>query len=145
MRGNDGNFHERLRSEERIVVSSNRSFGITIAGVLALIGLVKLWTGAGGAPYWGSAAALVLTVAALAPAWLAPFNRQWARLGMVLYRVVNPVVMAVLFFLVVTPTAWLMRLVGKRPLSLDWEPDAPSYWTERRASPPRPDSMQQQF
>jgi uncharacterized membrane protein len=141
----DRNFHEQLAREQRIVGSSDRSFGITVAAVLVLVGTARLWSGAPGALYWLAAAALVLTVAALTPQWLAPFNRLWLRLGLVLYRVVNPVVMGAVFFLVVTPTALLMRLLGKRPLRLAAEPAATSYWLERRPPGPAADSMCQQF
>jgi len=141
----DRNFHEQLTREQQIVGSSDRSFGITVAAVLALVGAARLWFGTAGVLYWLAAAALVLAVAALTPQWLAPFNRLWLRLGLVLYRVVNPVVMAAVFFLVVTPTALLMRLFGKRPLRLAAEPAAASYWLERRPPGPAAESMRQQF
>ena len=48
-----------------------------------------------------------------------------------LHRVVNPVVMGVLFFIVITPVSLLMRLTGKRPLALEFEPEASSYWMTR--------------
>jgi hypothetical protein len=141
----DRNFHEQLAREHRIVGSSDRSFGITLAAVLLLVAAARLWSGAAGALYWLAAAALVLTIAALTPQWLAPFNRLWLRLGLVLYRFVNPVVMGAVFFLVVTPTALLMRLFGKRPLRLAADPAATSYWLERRPPGPAAESMRQQF
>ena len=54
-------------------------------------------------------------------------------------------VMGLLFFLVVTPIALLMRLFGKRPLHLETEPDAESYWIPRDPPGPEPDTMKQQF
>jgi hypothetical protein len=145
MRGNDGSFHEQLIRDERIVGPSNRSFGFTIGSVLALIGLAKLWSAAPSAPGWVVAAVFVWGAALLVPGWLAPLNRLWSKLGLVLYRVVNPVVMGVLFFLVVTPTALLMRLFGRRPLHLAREPGSSSYWSERRSATAGADSMRRQF
>ena len=67
------------------------------------------------------------------------------RFGLLLHRIVNPLVMALLFFLVVTPIALLMRLFGKRPLHLKTEPDAATYWIPRDPPGPEPDTMKQQF
>jgi len=67
------------------------------------------------------------------------------RFGLLLHRIVNPLVMALLFFLVVTPIALLMRLFGKRPLQLDSEADAESYWIPRDPPGPDPETMKQQF
>ncbi len=66
-------------------------------------------------------------------------------LGLLLGRVVSPIVMALLFFLVVTPTAFLFRLLGKDPLRLAAEPRAGTYWIERRPPGPPPDTMANQF
>ncbi len=76
---------------------------------------------------------------------LAPLNRAWARLGLVLHRLTNPLVMAVIFYLAVTPTALVLRLFGKDPLRRRFEPEAESYWIERRPPGPAPESMRHQF
>jgi Saxitoxin biosynthesis operon protein SxtJ len=73
---------------------------------------------------------------AIRPAILAPLNRLWFKLGMLLGRVTNPVVMGIIFFLVVTPAAFVLRLMGKDPRRRKFDPAAPSYWIERK--PPGP-------
>lgn len=145
MAGGTRNFHEALRREVAVEGSSDRGFGLTMAGVLALVGAVRLWHGAASGPWWLGGAALFLVLALAAPGLLRPLNRAWLRLGLLLYRVVNPVVMALLFFLAVTPMALLMRLFGKRPLGLAREPAAPSYWIPRTPPGPEPSTMDRQF
>jgi hypothetical protein len=113
-----------------------------------VLGLVALWPLLDGAPprWWlGGLAALFLVAALVRPALLAPLNRAWTRLGLVLHRIVNPVVMALVFYLAVTPTALLMRLLGKDPLRRRFEPEAESYWIERHPPGPAPDTMGHQF
>ncbi|MDD9928124.1 MAG: SxtJ family membrane protein [Rhodospirillaceae bacterium] len=90
-------------------------------------------------------AGVFLALAFAAPKLLSPLNRLWMRFGLLLHRIVNPLVMALLFFLVVTPIALLMRLFGKRPLHLETEPDAESYWIPRDPPGPEPETMKQQF
>jgi hypothetical protein len=53
--------------------------------------------------------------------------------------------MGILFFLVVAPIGLLMRLTGKRPLALEFDPPAKSYWIERSPPGPLPGSMKNQF
>jgi hypothetical protein len=58
---------------------------------------------------------------------------------------VNPIVMAFVFFGAVLPTGLIMRAVGKDPMRLKCEPDANSYWIERRPPGPAPESLKDQF
>ena len=63
----------------------------------------------------------------------------------VTFSVVTPVVMILLFYLTVTPTAILMRLFGKDPLRLRFDRAAKSYWIERVPPGPAPETMRNQF
>ena len=74
---------------------------------------------------------------------LHPLNRAWLVLGLLLHRVVNPVIMAVMFYGTILPTASLLRALGKDLLRLKREPQATSYWIPRK--PPAPGSMSKQF
>jgi len=95
---------------------------------------------------WASAvAAGFALVALLAPRLLRPLNQAWFRFGMLLHRVVSPLVMGLLFFVTVTPIGLLMRLTGKDPLRLRFDPAADSYWIDREPPGPPPDSMRNQF
>jgi hypothetical protein len=67
------------------------------------------------------------------------------KFGLLLGRFMNPIVTGLLFFLVITPMGVLMRIFGKRPLPLHFDPAAASYWIERRPPGPKPETMSQQF
>jgi hypothetical protein len=125
--------------------SSDRSFGLVFAAVFAVIGLLPLLRLE--QPRWwaiGIAAAFAL-LAVVWPDLLRPLNRAWLGLGRLLHRVVSPLVMGAVFFLCVTPVAWIMRLRGKDVLSLARRPDLSSYWIARGPSPPPAETMKRQF
>lgn len=90
-------------------------------------------------------AAGFLAAALFHPGWLRSLNRLWFRFGMLLHAVVNPLIMALVFFVAVAPIGLLMRVLGKDPLRLKREPTAKSYWIERRPPGPEPDSLRNQF
>jgi Saxitoxin biosynthesis operon protein SxtJ len=137
--------HEDLTRREEIKPSSNRSFGLLIATVFLI---VSLWPAIDGQPirWWAlGVAAMFLVLALLWAAALGPLNKLWTKLGVLLYNIVNPIVMAVLFYVTVTPIALLMRMLGKDPLRLRRDPDAASYWIHRTPPGPTPESMKNQF
>jgi hypothetical protein len=76
---------------------------------------------------------------------LRPLNRAWLKLGLLLSKIVSPVVMMVLFYATVTPVGVLMRWAGKDPLRLRRDAAATSYWIPREPPGPAPNSMKQQF
>ena len=90
-------------------------------------------------------AALFLAAALLRPAILNPLNRLWLKFGLLLHRVVNPIVMALLFYGTVLPTGLVMRALGKDLLRLKRQPDADSYWIVRQPPGPAPETMKDQF
>ena len=89
---------------------------------------------------WPSAAAVfaVLMAVALAvairPGWFRGFYRAGMTVGFRVGQVVGRVLLTLFFLLVLTPMAWLLRLLGKDLLSLKWDKSATSYW--RAAKPP---------
>ncbi|NQV83842.1 MAG: hypothetical protein HQ494_08490 [Rhodospirillales bacterium] len=137
--------HEDLTRIDASKIGSERSFGIVFTVVFAAIGLWPLLDG--GAPHlWALIAAGGFLAAGLvAPALLKPFNRAWFLFGLGLHKVVNPMVMGLLFFLTVTPIALILRIQGKDPLRRRFEPDATSYWIERTPPGPEAETMRQQF
>ena len=137
--------HERLAADDDVRGGSDRSFGITFAVVFTLIALfpllhggsVRLWALPGTAVFGG--------IALIWPSLLAPLNRLWFRFGMLLHKIVNPIVMGILFFVVFTPMGFIMRLAGKDLLSLKRDSAASSYWSPRQASSEVEASMKNQF
>jgi len=138
-------FHEDFGREEAVVGSSDRAFGLVMAAALSVIGGLGWWRGSGHAWWWLAGGAVFLAVALIRPAALAPVNRLWLKLGLLLYVVVNPVVMGVLFYGCVMPMGLVMRLLGKAPLRQRRDPQAETYWIERRPPGPAPDTMRHQF
>jgi hypothetical protein len=137
--------HEDLTRRAVVRPSSDRQFGL-VAGVLLVA--VSVWPllsrGRMRAPVLVAGAAMLLT-AVLAPFLLRPLNRAWTMLGVLLARIVNPVAMAALFYLVFTPCGLLLRLLRKDPLRLRADPQAASYWVERQPPGPPPETMTNQF
>ena len=134
--------HGTLHDEE-VVGPSDRSFGMVFTVVFTIVALLPLWRGAS-PRWWAVGVAAVCGLAALVwPRVLAPANRLWLRLGLLLHRIVNPIVMGAVFYLVVTPFGLAMRL---RHSGLNatrrLDKNAETYWLPRAdgASP-----MDQQF
>ncbi len=139
--------HEDFSREETIEGSSDRVFGMVMAAFFALVGLLPLVFGAtAGIRWWSIVIAGVFgTLAWLRPASLAPLNRLWLRLGLLLSKVVSPVILGLLFFVTITPIGLLMRATGKDPLRLRKRESESSYWIERDPPGPDPETMKNQF
>jgi len=137
--------HEDFSRQEKIKPSSDRSFGLVIATVFLII---TFWPLIRGQPVRWWALGVAAVFAALALLWtaaLAPLNTGWTKLGVLLYRVVSPIVLGLLFYVAVMPVGLLMRVLGKDPLRLRRDPDAASYWIDRMPPGPAPESMKNQF
>lgn len=137
--------HESYSREETVKPGSDRSFGLVIAAALALLALINGWHDGRWWPWTGGAAVLFFAAAVLAPAILNPLNLAWLAFGLLLHRIVNPLIMVVMFYGTVLPTGLVMRMLGKDLLRLKFDPQADSYWIARRPPGPAPESMKDQF
>ena len=137
--------HEDFTRSQQVKSSSNRAFGWMFVIVFLIIALWPLLFG--GALRWWSLiiSTLVMLITQTAPGLLTIPNRLWMRFGMLLHRVVSPVMLAIMFFLIVTPTGLLMRVFAKRPLRLGRDPAAASYWIKRDPPGPPAEDMCNQF
>ena len=117
---------------------SNRSVAFTIAVSLGLLAAWLAWTGRGLAWLPGLGAALLAIAGAAVPGALTPLTRAWMGLAALLHRIVSPIALAVVYFGVITPYAFVMRLAGRDALRRRRDPAAASYWIER--APPGPDA-----
>ena len=137
--------HEDFSRGQHVKASSNRAFGWVFVIVFLIIALWPLFFG--GALRWWSliVSGLVAVVTMAAPALLTIPNRLWLRFGLLLNRVVSPVVLAIMFYLVVTPMGLLMRVFARKTLHLRRDAAAGSYWIKREPPGPKPDSMSNQF
>jgi hypothetical protein len=141
----DGSTHEDFSREEKIRAGSDRTFGLVMAAALTAVTLLNLWHAGRLWPWTGGLAALLLAAGLLRPAVLHPLNLLWLKFGLLLHRVVSPIVMALLFFGTVLPTGLVMRMLGKDILRLKRQADADSYWIVREPSGPLPETMKDQF
>jgi hypothetical protein len=132
-------------AHNEVKIGSERSFGLVFAGFFALVGLWPLFGGETPRLWALGLGGVFLLLAFLAPKTLAPFNRLWFRFGLLLHKIVNPLVMALMFFVVIMPIGLLMRLVGKDPLRLRFDREAKSYWIPRDPPGPPPESLKNQF
>jgi hypothetical protein len=137
--------HEVFSRDEKIVAGSDRSFGVVMAAALAAVTALNGWHSGRLWPWTGGLAVLLLATAWLRPAVLHPLNLVWLKFGLLLHRVVNPVVMALIFYGTVLPTGLIMRMMGKDLLRLKRQPDAESYWITRQPPGPSPETMRDQF
>ncbi len=138
--------HEHTpRHTAQIQSSSDRSFGFVFAAVFLIIALYPLLN-AQGIRIWSIVVAgIFLLLATLVPRVLGLANRLWTKFGLLLHNLVSPIALGILFFFVVTPTGLLMRLFGKDPLRLCFDPAADSYWIKRDPPGPAADSLKNQF
>ena len=144
----NSSLHENYRDEEPTEAGSDRAFGCTVGSMLMLIGAAKTFV----AGAISSVACLIFALGALllllgifVPSRLSAPNRLWLKVGTAIAKVVNPIIFALLFFLVVTPMALFMRIVGKRPLRLAADRTAATYWIEREPPSGAASTMRRQF
>ena len=137
--------HESLVRDEAVTGSSDRAFGIVFTVVFVIVGLWPLLGDGGVRPWALITAGSILAVSVIYPSVLAPLNRLWMRFGLLLHRITNPLIMGLVFFVTVTPTALIMRLLGKDPLHRKIDREAASYWIDRRPPGPSPETMKNQF
>ncbi|MBS0517552.1 MAG: hypothetical protein JSR90_02610 [Proteobacteria bacterium] len=137
--------HEDYSRDDHVKAGSDRGFGLVFAGFFALVSGLSWWRGHAGWHWTLPLAALFLIVALVYPRILNPLNRLWLKFGLLLYKVVNPIVLGLLFFVTITPIGVLMRATGKDFLRLKLDRGARSYWIEREPPGPPPQSMRNQF
>lgn len=137
--------HEDPGRRIAVKLPSERSFGVVWTVALGLIGGLPLTTG-GQPRIWAWALGALLAVTTwLRPSLLRIPNLLWFRFGLLLGRIVSPIVLGVIFFGVITPFGMVMRLSGRDPLRLRVDPAAGSYWVPRKPPGPPPESMKDQF
>ena len=113
-----------------IKISSNRSFGIVFFVVFLLIAFYPL-TYSGELRLWSVIISLIfLSLGLINSKILTPLNKLWFRFGIFLGKIISPIIMGIIFFLVVTPIGLVMRLLGKDLLNLRYNKNK-SYWIEK--------------
>ena len=111
-------------------INSNRSFGIVFFLVFILIALYPL-INHGEVRVWSIFISLFfLFLGIINSTILTPLNKLWFKFGIFLGKMISPLIMGIIFFLVVTPIGFFMRLLGKDLLNLKFNNDK-SYWIQK--------------
>ena len=113
----------------KIKISSNRSFGIVFFIFFLILSLWPLTKGEEIKIGLLIVSILFLVLGLIKSKILTPLNILWFKFGILLGRFVSPIVMGIIFFLVVTPTGYIMRLIGKDLLRL--KKNKNSYWIKK--------------
>ena len=109
---------------------TNKNFGIVFSVIFLIVSLFPLIND-GSLRIWSLIVSTVfLFLGLINSKILTPLNKIWFKFGLLLGRIVSPVIIGVIFFLVVTPTALIMRLIGKDLLNLKFSKHK-SYWIEK--------------
>ena len=111
--------------------SSNRSFGILFFIVFLILGLWPLKTGETVNYYLLIVSGIFLVLGIINSKLLTPLNKFWIKLGEVLGLVVAPLVMLIIFFALITPLSFLIKITGKDLLSLKFNKSS-SYWIDKK-------------
>ena len=115
---------------KNIKVSTNRSFGIVFFLFFFIISIFPLFKDEG-IRIWAVIVAIIfLILGLLNSSALSPLNKIWFKFGILLGNFISPIVMGLIFFTVVTPTALIMRALGKDLLNLK-NNNKKSYWIEK--------------
>tara|TARA_B110000971_G_scaffold166042_1_gene170074 strand:- start:24 stop:407 length:384 start_codon:yes stop_codon:yes gene_type:complete len=115
---------------KEIKLPTNRNFGTVFFLVFLIISLFPLLKNEN-IRIWSIIIALVFLVLGLLNSkFLTPLNKIWFRFGIILGNFVSPIVMGIVFFVIVTPTSLIMRVLGKNLLNLK-KGNKKTYWIER--------------
>lgn len=127
---------------------SDRAFGLTVGAILIAIAIVRILI-SGELGIFATVLVLIgipLCLAGqFAPGTLRLLNVLWARLGDVLFNIVNPAVMILIYATTFIPIGIAMRLGGKDSLSRRMDRDTPSYWVDASKPIELSNSMKNQF
>jgi hypothetical protein len=127
--------------KNKIKIGSNRSFGIIFSIAFLIIAIWPLLS-ANEIRYWSLVISVIFLILGLIKSKiLTPLNKIWYKIGILLGNLISPVVMGIVFFLVVTPTSIIMKILKKDLLNLK-KNNNKSYWIEKNK---QNTSMKKQF
>ena len=122
-------------------ISSNRSFGILFSILFAIIAFWPIINGNPLRLWLIPVSVIFLVLGLLNSKLLNPLNVVWVKFGELLGRIIAPIVMAIIYFIIVTPIGLFMRLIGKDLLNIKFS-QANTYWIKREK---KISSMKKQF
>jgi len=115
---------------DKVKIGSNKNFGIVFFIFFLIVGTYPIFF-QGELRIWSLIVSIIfLLLGIINSRFLTPLNLLWFKFGMLLGRIVSPIVMGLVFFLVVTPTGLIMRILNKNLLRLK-KKNIKTYWIER--------------
>jgi multisubunit Na+/H+ antiporter MnhG subunit len=124
------NLREEFQSLE-VSPRKLREFGLLIGGIVLTFAGFAIWRGKDYYPYLLAAGVPLVFFGAVQPAWLKPLYRAWMGLALLLGWVVSRILLAFIFYAVVTPIGLIARMNGKKFLDLTFPDRKDSYWILR--------------
>ena len=112
--------------------SSNKSFGLLFFIVFLILGLWPLKNGESLNFYFIIASVVFLILGLLNSKLLTPLNKSWIKLGEILGIIIAPIVMALVYFAILTPVSIIVRVFGKDLLGLKFLKEKDTYWIKRK-------------
>ena len=112
--------------------SSNKSFGSLFFIVFLILGLWPLKNGESLNFYFIIASVVFLILGLLDSKLLTPLNKSWIKLGEILGIIIAPIVMALVYFAILTPVSIIVRVFGKDLLGLKFLKEKDTYWIKRK-------------
>ena len=123
----------------------DRHFGLVFTVLFAALAILSYFREGHAFLWLLPLSALTGLVAIIIPRWLRPLNRLWMKLAALLHAIVSPVVLAVMYFLILTPFGFVRRLAGRDTMRRRFDPRIDSYWISREPPGPPPESLRNQF
>ena len=124
-----------------IKIPSNRNFAFVFASVFLIIALWPILNN-GEIRIWSILISIIfISLGILKSKLLTPFNKMWFKFGIYLGKFISPLVMMIIFFLIVTPIGFIMKIIRKDILNLKFNKSL-SYWIKREN---KKTSMKQRF
>lgn len=120
-----------INTEQAPKQLSNRAFGLIFAAIFLVIALWPLINGASPRTWALIITALFALPSLLYPSVLTPLNAAWVKFGLFMHKIVNPILMGLIFFLTVLPTGLMLKLFGKDPMRRKLDVNATTYWQQR--------------
>ena len=118
-----------MKSNSKTIIPSNRSFGLVFFIVFLIVALWPLKSGED-LRLWSLTLSIIFLILGIFNSkLLTPLNKLWMKFGMFLGLIVSPIVMGIVFFSVVTPIGFFMRIMGKDLLRLKGKKN--TYWIDR--------------
>ena len=112
--------------------SSNRSFGLLFFIVFIAVGLWPVTKGEAANIYLILTSLFFLIFGLINSKILSPFNKAWIKFGEILGLIIAPIIMALVYFIILTPISLIVRMLGKDLLGLKFLKKQDTYWSKRK-------------